>query len=108
MAHTFSIGQSLWKRTTRALTRLGSPAAEVSSTHPLLPTVGQGSAHVERRLGNQDAQVGRRRSDAVTPDSDTPRLLLVEPDQVTRVLYASMFEDAGFLLTAGAGAAQCS
>ena len=100
MAHTFSIGQSLWKRTTRALNRLGSPAAEVSGTHPLLPTVGQGSAHAERRLGNQDAQVGRRRSDAVTPDSDTPRLLLVEPDQVTRVLYASMFEDAGYAVYA--------
>jgi PAS domain S-box-containing protein len=54
----------------------------------------------ERRLGNQEAQVGRRRSDAVTLVSDTPRLLLVEPDLVTRVLYASMFEDAGYAVYA--------
>jgi PAS domain S-box-containing protein len=77
VVHTFSIGQSLRKRAAHALKRLGS-MAEVFRTHPLLPTEEQGSTHAEPRLGNQEAQVDRRRSDAVAPVGDMPRLSLVE------------------------------
>ena len=106
MKHTLRIGQPLSKhfremvkRTARVLKRVSSPAAEVVSPHPAPPTpYGGGPQTVERR--RHRAQRGRRVSDAVAPVSDAPRVLLVEPDQETRVLYSSLFEEAGYAVYA--------
>lgn len=105
MKHTFSIGQPLSrqfgeavKRTARALKWVGSTAEEVPGIHPVLATAPSLQA-VEPRLAHHRPQWERRRSEGIAP-VETPRVLLVEPDRDTRVLYASLFEEAGYAVYA--------
>jgi PAS domain S-box-containing protein len=105
MKHTFSIGQPLSrqfgeavKRTARALKWVGSTAEEVPGIHPVLATA-PSPQDVEHRLAHHRPQWERRRSEGIAP-VETPRVLLVEPDRDTRVLYASLFEEAGYAVYA--------
>ena len=106
MNQTFRMGHSLSrqfaevvKRTASSLKRKGSPPAQAANA--LLTTADQGSLqNVERRLGNRRAQCGRRRSDGVAHLGETPRVLLIEPNGDTRVLYACLFEEAGYAVYA--------
>jgi DNA-binding response OmpR family regulator len=106
--HTFKIDEPLsfteaMKRAARALTRIGSPAAEVANVPPSLRTADQGTRQTEeRRLSSRRARWGRRREDRVAPIDETPRVLLIEPDQETRLLYACLFEEAGYAVYAAA------
>lgn len=106
MKHTFRIGEPLsfaetMKRTARALKRMGSPVADLGHASPLLRTEDWGTPQSgERRLSRRRGHEGRRREDAVTPVDETPRILLIEPDQETRLLYACLFEEAGYAVYA--------
>ena len=95
-----SFGQAM-KRTGRALKWMGSPVAEVvnvsslsNASDPRIPQPGQ------RRLSQRRARLGRRREDWTPPVEETPRILLIEPDQDTRLLYACLFEEAGYAVYA--------
>jgi PAS domain S-box-containing protein len=104
--HTFRMGEALsfteaMKRTTRALKRIGSPAAEVAHAPTLSRTADPGTRQTaERRLSHRRAHGGRRRADGVAAVDETPRVLLIEPDQETRLLYACLFEEAGYAVYA--------
>lgn len=106
MKHTFRIGQPLSrqfgeavKRTARALKWVGSTTEEIPGIHPVLATAPSPQA-VEHRLADHRPQWERRRSEGIAPVGETPRALLVEPDRDTRVLYASLFEEAGYAVYA--------
>ena len=80
---------------------MGSPAAEVANADALSRTADQGTRQTgERRLCQRRAHGGRRREDGATPVDETPRILLIEPDQETRLLYACLFEEAGYAVYA--------
>ena len=102
--NTFTIGEWLSrqfgeavKRTARPLTWIGVPAPEVGTAGTFLRTADPGKDQaVERRLRDRRAECGRRRSDSFAPVGETPRLLLIEPHEDTRLLYACLFEEAGY------------
>jgi PAS domain S-box-containing protein len=99
MGEQLSFGEAM-KRTARALKRMGSPVADVVDASPLLRTADRGTPQTgERRLCQRRAPAGRRRED-VTPVDETPRILLIEPDQETRLLYTCLFEEAGYAVYA--------
>jgi PAS domain S-box-containing protein len=89
------------KRTARALKRIGAPAAEVATAPTLPRTADQGTRRTkERRLLHRRAHWGRRRADGVGAVDETPRVLLIDPDEETRLLYACLFEEAGYAVYA--------
>jgi PAS domain S-box-containing protein len=89
------------KRAAHALKRIGSPAAQVASVPALLSTADLGTRQpAERRLSDRRAHGGRRRADGVAAVDETPRVLLIEPNQHTRLLYACLFEEAGYAVYA--------
>jgi CheY-like chemotaxis protein len=104
--HTFRMGEPLsfteaMKRTARALKRIGPPPAEVADAPTLLSTADQGTRQTgERRLSHRRAHWGRRRADGVAAVDEMPRVLLIEPDQESRLLYACLFEEAGYAVYA--------
>jgi PAS domain S-box-containing protein len=49
-------------------------------------------AHSDERRASR----GRRRSDSVGRGIDVPRVLIIEPDEDTRLLYAMLFEECGY------------
>ena len=104
--HTFRMGEpqsftEAMKRTARALKRIGSPPTEVADAPTLLSTADQGTRQSgERRLSDRRAHWGRRRADGVAAVDEMPRVLLIEPDQETRLLYACLFEEAGYAVYA--------
>jgi PAS domain S-box-containing protein len=51
---------------------------------------------VERRQRDRRTRWGRRRPDALAGLAESPRLLLIEPHEDTRLLYACLFEQAGY------------
>jgi CheY-like chemotaxis protein len=51
---------------------------------------------MERRQQERRARGGRRRLDGFAPILETPRVLLVEPHDDTRLLYTCLFEEAGY------------
>ena len=51
---------------------------------------------MERRQRDRRTRWGRRRPDALAGSAEVPRLLLIEPHEDTRLLYASLFEEAGY------------
>jgi len=85
------------KRIGRVLTWIGLPT-KVADTPVISTPPDQGTMQTaERRVHHRRAQWERRRADAIaTAVGDTPRLLLIEPDQETRLLYACLFEEAGY------------
>ena len=100
MGEPLSFGKAV-KRTARALKRIGSPAAEVANAVTLLRSADQGTRQTgERRLCQRRAHRGRRRADGAAAVDETPRLLLIEPDRETRLLYACLFEEAGYAVYA--------
>lgn len=89
------------KRTGRALKRMGSPVSDVADVSPLLTTGAPGTPHAgQRRLSQRRAHLGRRREDWATAIDEAPRILLVEADQETRLLYACLFEESGYAVYA--------
>src|SRR5688500_11381448 len=89
------------KRTARALKWIGAPAADVANaTTSSTPAVDAARQAAERRLSDRRAHRGRRRADAVAAVDETPRVLLVEPEQETRLLYACVLEEAGYAVYA--------
>ena len=106
MKHIFRMGESLSfgkavKRTARALKRIGLPAAEVADADALSRSADQGTRQTgERRLCQRRAHRGRRHADAAAAVNETPRLLLIEPDRQTRLLYACLFEEVGYAVYA--------
>lgn len=108
MKYTFRTSQALSrpfgeavKRTARALKRIGSPLAEVTNPRPELTTADQCSPRtIERQLDNHPVPLRRRRSDGGAAVGERPRVLLIEPDQHTRVLYASLLEATGYAVYA--------
>ena len=105
MKHIFRMGESLSfgeavNRMARGLKRLGSPAAQVANGRTLW-SADQGTRQTgERRLCQRRAHRGRRRADGVDAVDETPRVLLIEPDLGTRLLYACLFEEAGYAVYA--------
>jgi PAS domain S-box-containing protein len=99
--HTFTIREWLFKqfgervkRTARTLTSISVPAPAENTAAMSLRTEDPGGNQIlERRLRDRRAPRGRRRSDIF---GETPRLLLIEPDEATRLLYACLFEEAGY------------
>ena len=85
------------KRTGRALRRMRPPVDEVVSVSSLSwasdPGIPEGD---QRRLSQRRARLGRRREDWTPPVEETPRILLIESNQETRLLYAWLFEEAGY------------
>ena len=59
---------------------------------------------MERRLGNRRTQWERRRSTRPVALAEMPRVLLIQPDQDTRLLYSCLFEAAGYAVFAIADA----
>jgi len=51
---------------------------------------------MERRQRDRRAGQGRRRFDGPPPVLGTPRVLLIEPHDDTRLLYTCLFEEAGY------------
>jgi CheY-like chemotaxis protein len=106
--HTFRIGEpasltEAMKRTARALKRMGSPVADVADATPLLNAADRGTPRTgERRQCQRRAHSGRRHEDGVSSVDETPRILLIEPDRDTRLLYACLFEEAGYAVYAAA------
>jgi PAS domain-containing protein len=102
--YTLWIGEPLseaMKRTGRALKRTGSPVADVANASPLVRTADRGTPQTgQRRLCQRRSHWGRRREDGVSPVDETPRILLIEPNQETRLLYACLFEEAGYAVYA--------
>jgi CheY-like chemotaxis protein len=100
MGEPLSFGEAM-KRTGRALRRMGSPVADVADVSPILRTADPETPQTgQRRLCQRRAPLGRRRDDWAAPADDTPRILLIEPDQETRLLYACLFEEAGYAVYA--------
>jgi PAS domain-containing protein len=103
--HIFRMGESLSfgeavNRMARALKRTGSPAAEVANGRTLWSADQETRQTGERRLSQRRAYRGRRRADGVGAVDETPRVLLIEPDLGTRLLYACLFEEAGYAVYA--------
>ena len=89
------------KRTGRALKRMGSTVTDVADVSPLLTTAAPGTPQAsQRRLSQRRAHLGRRREDWATPIDEMPRILLIEADQETRLLYACLFEESGYAVYA--------
>jgi CheY-like chemotaxis protein len=96
------IGEAV-SRTARAVTRMGSRVGEVDNDR-MVDADGCSSPTIENRelgltvgrgLENRRSQRGRRCSDRLTV-GETPRILLISPEQDTRLLYACLFEAAGY------------
>ena len=51
---------------------------------------------MERRQRDRRTRGGRRRPDALAASAERPRVLLIEPHEDTRLLYAYLFEEAGY------------
>ena len=51
---------------------------------------------MERRQRDRRTRGGRRRPDAFAASAERPRVLLIEPHEDTRLLYAYLFEEAGY------------
>ena len=106
MKYTFWTGEPVsfgeaMKRTGRALKRIGSPVSDVANVSALFSTAAPGTPQGgQRRLSQRRAHVGRRREDWATAIDETPRILLVEPDQEIRLLYACLFEESGYAVYA--------
>jgi CheY-like chemotaxis protein len=88
------------KRTARALKWIGWPVAEIGTPDASLTSNEGERQDMERRLNVGRARWGRRRSDGLASAEETPRVLLIEPHPETRLLYACLFEDAGYAVYA--------
>jgi PAS domain S-box-containing protein len=100
MDEPLSFGEAM-KRMGRALKRMGSLVADDANVNSLLTTSDPATSQAgQRRLCQRRARVGRRREDWSRPVDETPRILLIEPDHETRLLYACLFEEAGYAVYA--------
>jgi CheY-like chemotaxis protein len=94
-------------RTARAMKRMGSGGAEdahertVDANDCSSPRIAEdeGGQTAGGDVDNRRSPRGRRRSDRVTI-GETPRILLISPELDTRLLYAGLFEAAGYAVYA--------